>query len=108
MDRIDDADGARGSSYTIFVPLEDRPDETLLVHGYSGAYDRVSTEVADFLRGRESADGATVPAPTPETIARLKKRGYLTGRTPEQESAMVAALAARIHAKRINPTYVFM
>jgi uncharacterized protein len=101
-------DAARGSSYTIFVPLEDRPDETLLVHGYSGAYDRVSTEVADFLRGKESTDGATVPAPTTETIARLKRRGYLTERTPDQESALVARLAARIHAKRINPSYVFM
>ena len=110
MDRTDDADErrTRGSSYTIFVPLEDRPGETLLVHGYSGAYDRVSTEVADFLRGKESPGGAAVAAPSPETLARLKRRGYLTARTPEQESALVAGLAARIHAKRINPSYVFM
>jgi len=40
----------RTSRYTIFVDLPEHPDEVLLVHGYTGAYDRVSRPVAGYLR----------------------------------------------------------
>ena len=43
----------RTSSYTIFVKLQDQAEDVLLVHGYTGAYDRVSSGVAAFLRSRE-------------------------------------------------------
>ncbi|HSG40010.1 MAG TPA: hypothetical protein VLE27_10265, partial [Thermoanaerobaculia bacterium] len=37
----------RTSSYTIFVDLQGNDQDVLLVHGYTGAYDRVSRRVAD-------------------------------------------------------------
>ena len=38
----------RTSSYTIFVKLPAQGEDVLLVHGYTGAYDRVSGSVAAF------------------------------------------------------------
>src|SRR3954468_1184393 len=50
----------RTSSYVIYVDLPDTQDEVLLVHGYTGAYDRVSRKVAAFLRNGEAGH---VPRP---------------------------------------------
>src|SRR5262245_7644304 len=81
----------RTSSYCIFVKLPSRPEQVLLVHGYTGAYDEVSLDVAAFLYARRTVstplygnwvsefdpprDGA---APSDDTLAELEERGYLT------------------------------
>ena len=39
----------RTSSYTIFVDLQGNDQDVLLVHGYTGAYDRVSRLLARLL-----------------------------------------------------------
>ena len=44
----------RTSSYCIFVKLPKRPECVLLVHGYTGAYDEVSADVAAFLYRRRT------------------------------------------------------
>ena len=77
----------RTSSYVIYVDLPDSPEETLLVHGYTGAYDRVRLNVARLLRSGEAGhvprplhgvwedyEHADVAAPPPsdETIERLR------------------------------------
>jgi uncharacterized protein len=41
------------SSYNIYVDLPDNPEEMLLVHGYSGAYNKVSRHVATYVRSLE-------------------------------------------------------
>jgi radical SAM protein with 4Fe4S-binding SPASM domain len=105
----------RTSSYVIHVDLPDRPDEVLLVHGYTGAYDVVSRPVASYLRANEPSRHkpavgdwpeepiVTADAPSDATIARLAKRGYLTDQSVPDERERVRALANITH-----PEYVFM
>ena len=45
----------RTSNYTIYVELPGDADQMLLVHGYTGAYDRVSRGVVAYLRSLEKA-----------------------------------------------------
>ncbi len=123
-----DKQNLRTSSYTIYVDLPDDPDHVLLVHGYTGAYDRVARHVADYLLALE-----TEPAPKPlygewvsdpsarpknehtrepsdETIAILKRRGYLTTKTADQEVGYLARLVKHMHARagQNMPSYLFM
>src|SRR6185295_10151224 len=43
----------RTSSYTIYVDLPGESDQMLLVHGYTGAFDKVSRRVATYVRSLE-------------------------------------------------------
>ncbi|RMH19960.1 MAG: radical SAM protein [Acidobacteria bacterium] len=115
----------RTSSYTIYVDLPDNPREMLLVHGYTGAYDKVSRRVASYLRSREShrppkplygewspepeVDEPAGPPP-PDVIAVLRQRGYLTHLSPAEEETLFERLALKLHqrASARPPTYVFM
>ena len=115
----------RTSSYTIYVDLPDSRDEMLLVHGYTGAYDRVSRKVANYLRGLESrrppkplyGEWASEPdrptettPPDGETIKMLESRGYLNRLSPEQEEELFGRLALKLHerAKQRVLSYIFM
>ncbi|MDQ2901979.1 MAG: SPASM domain-containing protein [Ktedonobacteraceae bacterium] len=115
----------RASSYTIFVDLPDNSEEMLLVHGYTGAYDLVSQKVATYIRSLESRNpprplyGVWTPAPLVDgevarpsepTIDLLKRRGYLTEKTLEEEEAFFVKIANAYHAKmlRATPSYVLM
>jgi uncharacterized protein len=114
----------RTSSYTIYVDLPDNQDEMLLVHGYTGAYDKVSRRVATYIRSLEVArpprplygdwspepavDGQ-VAAPSQQTIDTLKKRGYLTELSPEEEQGLFAKFAQARHtlaSRQVN--FIFM
>lgn len=99
----------RTSSYTIYVDLPEG-GETLLVHGYSGAHDKVSRKVADFLRASEKGTAAKAPPLAPATLERLAKRGYLTSRSVEEEHAFLLTLAGKIGARerRGTPSFLFM
>lgn len=115
----------RTSSYTIYVDLPDRRDQMLVVHGYTGAYDRVSRRVAGFLRSREARRAPKplygewsrepeVPEdaepPSQEVVEILEQRGYLTHLSPADEEKLFGRLALRLHerASRRLPSYVFM
>jgi len=120
----------RTSSYTIFVDLPDREDEVLLVHGYTGAYDRVSRPVASYLRSLsgKQANGngaASIQGngngqrkggkkagihPSDETLAALQRRGYLTEKSLEEEQSLVEKLAQTLANREAagQPGYVFM
>jgi uncharacterized protein len=115
----------RASSYIIYVDLPGNSEEMLLVHGYSGAYDKVSRSVASYLRSLEvrrppkplygtwsaepSTEGETTP-PSDETIRLLRKRGYLTTLAIEQEEELLYKMATKVHEKhsRQNPSYILM
>jgi uncharacterized protein len=114
----------RTSSYTIYVDLPDEPAQKLLVHGYTGAYDRVSRGVAAYLKSLEKTahkplhgtwsaepalDGAAAPV-SDATIEQLKKRGYLTPMTDVEEEAFFTNLATRVHHAAVHraPDYVLM
>lgn len=104
----------RTSNYTIFVDLPDFPDEVLLVHGYTGAYDKVSKGVAKFLRSRSGKNGGKAGGngfqPSEETLEVLQRRGYLTDKSREEEESLVEKLAETLAARDMHnaPGYVFM
>ncbi|HYO12909.1 MAG TPA: radical SAM protein [Thermoanaerobaculia bacterium] len=114
----------RTSSYTIFVKLPDTDEDVLLVHGYTGAYDRVSRGVADFLRSRH-AKRAAKPlygewSPEPEaagtetvsdaTIDLLRDQGHLTELSLDEEETFFSRLAEKLHERALRqaPSYIFM
>lgn len=112
----------RTSSYIIYVDLPHNDSEMLLVHGYTGAYDRVSKRVATFVRANEdrrapkplygewTADPVTESAPDlPEPyIQVLLRRGYLTYLTREEELERFKSIADFLHTKSALPSYVLM
>lgn len=114
----------RTSSYIIRANLDTPDGEVLLIHGYSGAYDKVSRRVAAYLQSREAAAPAPlhgtwgveqpidVPAekPSEEIIKALTKRGYLTTMTIEEEQALFSRVAVKLHARsmRLAPEFVVM
>jgi uncharacterized protein len=113
----------RASSYNIYVNLPNTKDETLLVHGYTGAYDRVSRRVADYVRSLEGGKRAkplwgkwsdeepvasTAYVPSEKTLLTLKKRGYLTEKSFEEEQAMFSRIANRLQAEQNRPSYILM
>ncbi len=115
----------RTSSYTIYVDLPNNSHEMLLVHGYTGAFDRVSGRVATYLRSLElkrpirplygqwtpepEVAPGTVEEPSPAEIAILKRRGYLTELTLQEEEDRLGAIATTLQKQASrNPNYIFM
>ncbi len=115
----------RASSYNIYVDLSNSPDQMLLVHGYSGTYDLVSRGVAAFVRSLERnclpkplhgvwtdhapVQGAIEP-PSEETIEILRRRGYLTTLSAEEEEVLFCKVVENIHRRNTHtaPQYIFM
>lgn len=103
----------RVSSYVLGAPLSDSSG-FVLMHGYSGALDKVSSELGRALvggRGREFG-GDCWPG---DVIERLRLRGYLTDLTADEERDCLVRLTTELHsldlARRpslfvIVPTYV--
>ena len=115
----------RTSSYTIYVDLPKEREKMLLVHGYTGSYDKVSRRVATYLRSLEVkkppkplyGDWSPEPpiegeiiAPSIATIELLKRRGYLTDKTVEEEQEFFVEMATKLHhlASRLMPNYIIM
>lgn len=114
----------RTSSYTIFVKLQDQDEDVLLVHGYTGAYDRVSSGVAAFLRSREpkraakplygdwshEAEPPASVAVSDATIDQLREQGYLTELSVEEEETFFSALTVKLHERALRqaPSFIFM
>jgi len=107
----------------IHVDLPNEADKILIIQGYTGAYDVVSRSVAEFLRANEPerhvpAQGAwpaetrprNVVTPSDETLAVLRKRGYLTDTDVVEERERVRNLANRCHETELQskPHYVLM
>src|ERR1700728_2443158 len=115
----------RASSYIIYVDVPDNQREMLLVHGYTGAYDKVSRDVAVWLRGREerrppkpmygawtnetTADDPSSP-PSDNTVNILRRRGYLTEMSVDQEEEFFGKFVEKLHEirQRTMPSYIFM
>jgi uncharacterized protein len=115
----------RTSSYVIYVDLPGTTEEMLLVHGYSGAYDRVSRRVATYVRSLEARRpprplygewtpeppiAGEISMPSAETIGVLRERGYLTEMPPAVEGEFFAKVAEKLHAVSLRqmPRYIFM
>lgn len=116
----------RTSSYTIYVDLENNDQEMLLVHGYTGAYDKVSRSIASFLKSKELcraprplygdwSNDSVGPDPAAEypgdkALEILQKRGYLTSRSLEEEEQFFENLVNHLHRLEQveRPTYIVM
>lgn len=116
----------RTSSYVIYVEMPEDREQVLLVHGYSGAYDKVSRKVALYLRSLEAAAppgplyGTWTPElelgqepvirPSEQTLETLKRRGYLTNKTVDEERAFFEKFANRLHQQSVDtmPGYIIM
>jgi len=115
----------RTSSYTIYVDLPGNQDEMLLVHTYTGAFDRVSSRVATYVRSLDAkrppkplyGDWTPEPSvagelspPTDETIGVLSRRGYLTSMTGEEEEEFFSRYVDKLHGLYLKrwPSYLFM
>lgn len=100
----------RVSSYTICVNLPEEPDCALLVHGYTGAMDRVNKDVAQLMKSRAVFSEAMfdhLPC-SKETIHTLMKRGYLTSRSPVEEREYVHNMANFLHHTSSRGTASFL
>ncbi|HEY3571451.1 MAG TPA: radical SAM protein [Thermoanaerobaculia bacterium] len=113
----------RTSSYTIYVDLPENSEQMLLVHGYTGAYDKVSRRVATYVRSLElrrppkplygdwspepEVDGKVSP-PSDQTIQILKQRGYLTEKSPEDEATFFTSMVNALHERQVRdmPRYM--
>lgn len=84
----------RPSSYTVIVPMH--KGYCILLHGYSGAIDVVTEDIAFLLECNDSYIGESMDV---DTINMLLKRGYLTTRTIEEEQSYVGRLAQALHRK---------
>ena len=112
----------RTSSYIIYVDLPHNDHAMLIVHGYTGAFDKVSKRIATFLRAKEDRKappplyGAWAPDPevesTPDIPDQYKRvlvqRGYLTYLSRAEELERFRLLADDMHAQASQPTYVLM
>lgn len=117
----------RTSSYTIYVSLPENDDEMLIVHGYTGAYDRVSRGVAEHLMSLESGPPpmplhgtwSSEPAaqrregggitPSDRTLDALKRRGYLTAMSASEEEGFFARTVKKLHRRASEAvSYIFM
>jgi uncharacterized protein len=117
----------RTSSYTIYVDLPGNEEEMLLVHTYTGAFDRVSRRVATYVRSLEEGrppkplygdwtpdpagrEGAGAAPPMAATVETLHRRGYLTPMSREQEEEFFSRYVEKLHALHLRrpPSYLFM
>src|SRR2546425_809563 len=87
-------------------------DRVLLVHGYTGAVDLVSSDLAEYLRGLTNGRGINGFEPQPQTLERLRRRGYLTDLAADEEETYLCKLADLVverHRRRASfvviPTY---
>ena len=99
--------GLQTSLYTIFVKEE---DTNILVHGYTGAIDVVSDEIAQFLRKRRFIESYSDDFPfSRETFDSLVKRGYLTPLSPLGEKERVQKMATLFHKRsQIQRSFLFL
>lgn len=89
----------RTSAYTIYAGRESA-DHFLLAHGYTGAIDLVQGKVVAFLKREASArPGVNLHGHelSDDTLALLKRRGYLTLRDEYEEREYVSRLAQIMH-----------
>lgn len=98
----------RLSSYSIFIERDNDPSHYILIHGYTGTIDIVSTDIVSFLRGADTFDKDSFPF-SDSTWDNLLKRGYLTAKTKEEEFGFVKKMADVLHKKgRLFNVFTFL
>lgn len=88
----------RLSSYAISIELESEPDDSLLIHGYTGAIDLIDKSIVRFLIENPFFDRALLPCEE-STKDALEKRGYITLQTEDEEKEYFKRLATALFRK---------
>ena len=88
----------RLSSYAISIELESEPDDSLLIHGYTGAIDLIDKSIVRFLIENPYFDRAVLPCEE-STKDTLEKRGYITLQTEDEEKEYFKRLATALFRK---------
>lgn len=107
------------SNYVIYIRVPET-DDYYLVHGYSGAIDKVSPSLVQYLLDRvdpshtwhikdieivrESLSGLELTEPSDEAVGMLRSRGYLTEMSSAEERLYVERLAGFLHRKKLEST----
>jgi len=116
----------KASNYIIYLYIQEN-DEYYLVHGYSGAIDKVSPDVVRYLSDladpahtwhikdleivRETLRGKKFAGVSDEIVETLKNRGYLTDMSTDEERQYVSRLAGFLHRKKVassSPGFMFI
>lgn len=84
----------RTSSYIIPVKLESEEGKYMLIHGYTGAVDIVTEDIALNLTNTTKVDANLFSS---DTLKALQVRGYVTERTEEKEIEYVGRIAKALH-----------
>lgn len=88
----------RFSSYSIVVPLNSEIENVFMMHGYTGAIDVLSKEIAGYLQSHDNFTKEDVPC-SQTTIDVLEKRGYITKWSKEEEIEYAKRLANALYRK---------
>ena len=88
----------RLSSYAISIELESEPDDSLLIHGYTGAIDLIDKSIVKFLIENSFFDRAMLPCEE-STKDALERRGYITLQTEDEEKEYFKRLATALFRK---------
>lgn len=90
-------------SYIIPVKLDCESEQYFLIHGYTGAFDIVGTDIKDFLFSNKFTTLEKFPF-SDILFNKLKERGYLTSKTKEEEQDYVKRIANVLHKQaKISP-----
>lgn len=81
---------ANRTVYLIDIKLDN--EKSMLIHGYTGAIDIVSNELADYLKNNPCISTHDFPFSN-KTLNSLFNRGYLTTKTKEEEIAYVQKIS---------------
>lgn len=93
----------RTSSYNIHVPINDS-DDYIIIHGYTGAVDKINAHVNDYLVSGGKSKGNISDL----TIKKLVDRGYLTEMSPGEEREHLKKIADIYHNLQLKVgTFIF-
>lgn len=97
----------RTSSYLIPIRLDNNMEKQVLIHGYTGAMDIVDKNLVDQLVTFRKVHQKTFSS---ELLTFLKKRGYITDKTEEEEYNYVSRIAQVLHRKEqmLYKTFTFV
>ena len=98
---------ANRSVYLIDIKLDN--EKSMLIHGYTGAIDIVSNELADYLKNNPCISTHDFPFSN-NTLNSLLNRGYLTTKTKEEEYSVTSKIANLLHDahKRMYKSFAFI
>lgn len=97
----------RLSSYIIQVPLKGT-DQTMLIHGYTGAMDIINNQILSIINQHKNNLSSNLALPISSTIwDKLSKRGYITELSTQDEINYVNKIANLLHRRAISRTKNF-